>query len=57
MFLEKKNIQTDKPYEYNLLENKIIINKPMELKLDGIYENFELQRLNKGEIECISIYW
>ena len=50
---EKKTIKTEKPFEYNLLENKIIINKPMELELDGIYDNFELERLNKEEIECI----
>lgn len=50
---EKKTIKDDKPYEYNFLENKIIIYKPMEMELDGIYENFELERLNKEEIECI----
>ena len=25
----------------------------MELELDGIYENFDLEKLNKEEIECI----
>ena len=50
---ETKTINDDKPCKYELLENKIIINKPMELELDGIYENFDMEKLNKKEIECI----
>ena len=44
---ETKTINHDKPCKYELLENKIIINKPIELELDGIYENFDLEKLNK----------
>ena len=50
---ETKTINDDKICKYELLENKIIIDKPMELELDGIYENFDLEKINKEEIECI----
>lgn len=49
----KVTIKNQEHYEMKLLGETIKIHKPIELEMDGIYENLKFENLNKQEIAFI----